>query len=172
MFGGPYNRLPYGRTYAIETLFTVNFESTTEVGARLSLEFPVTVVFESRTELGAPMTREIAFGAAIESATELFTQMTRERTFASAFSSFTELTASPVYSHIDTITFTGDFAPGDRLVIDTRTKTITLNGVNVLDKMDGDFFELIYGENALTYTDKEGNRNVLARVTHLDRYLY
>ncbi|AWB45266.1 hypothetical protein DCC85_14225 [Paenibacillus sp. CAA11] len=171
-FGGPFNRLPFNRPYSLETLFSAVFESLTEANGRLSVDFPVTVVFESASDLSVSLTREYEIIAAIESASELFTQLIRERSFTAPIQSSTEFIAKAVSTHVDKIAFTGDFRPGDRLVIDTRTKTITLNGVNVLDKMDGDFFELIFGANAITYTDNESVRSVLTRVTHRDRYLY
>lgn len=49
---------------------------------------------------------------------------------------------------------------------------ITKNGKNALHLMDGDFFDLVFGENKITYTDQEITRSVLARVTHRDKYLY
>ncbi|WP_379161388.1 hypothetical protein [Paenibacillus sp. sgz5001063] len=98
--------------------------------------------------------------------------MIRERLHAADIASATEVTVSVRYTHADRVTYTGDFAPGDRLVIDTRKQTITLNGVNVIHLLDGYFFDLVFGPNAITYVDTETSRNILTRITHRDRYLY
>ena len=172
MFGGPFNRSPFNRTASIETLFTVTFESATDINSRLNLEMAVAVIFETETEFDAGLTREIHFDAEIESATEILAQLIRERYMAATLESQTEISVKVTYSHVDEITFSGGFKPGDRLVIDTKRKTVTLNGQNALHMVDGDFFELIAGVNKLTYTDNVAARNILTRITHRDKYLY
>lgn len=172
MFRGPFNRLPFNRTTSLETFFTVTFESATEIDSRLNLEMAVVVVFESETEVDAPLTREIQFAAEIETATELLAQFIREMYLGANIESQTEISVTVTYSHVDEITFSGGFKPGDRLVIDTKRKTVTLNGQNALHMVDGNFFELISGVNKLTYTDNASARNILTRITHRDKYLY
>lgn len=172
MFGGPFDRSPFGRPYSVDTFLTVLFDSATSASAHLSVEFPVVVVFDSASSVGADLTREIPFAAAVQSATDIAAQMLRERLIAAGFASSTQVSASPTYTHTDALAFTGDFAPGDRLIIDTRTQTITLNGVNVMHLLDGDFFELERGVNVIKYADDEALRQILARFTHNDRYLY
>lgn len=171
MFSGPFDRSPFGRPYAVDTFLTALFDSTTSASAHLSVEFPVVVVFDSASAVGVDITREITFAADVQSATDLAAQMLRERLIAAGFASSTQVVASPTYAHVDMMSFTGDIAPGDRLVIDTRTQTITLNGVNVMHLLDGDFFELDRGVNVIKYGDDEVLRQILARFTHRDRYL-
>ncbi|MMZ59479.1 Phage tail protein [compost metagenome] len=143
------------------------------MSTRLSIDFPVVVTFESKTEMSASLTREIPFAAEIETATEMLAQMIRERVLlVGPIESATEFVVKVTHAHVDEITFNGGFKPGDVLVIDTRKQTITLNGENVIDKMGGDFFDLIYGANKLTYTDSEAARMIRTRITHRDKYLY
>jgi hypothetical protein len=172
MFGGAFGRLPYNRPFSVDAYFIVEVESATEVVSRVSVDMPVTVVFESATEFSAGMTREIPQAAAIESAMEFAASMVREMLRSATIESVSEFAVAVTLSHVNAITYSGNFAPGDRLVIDTRKQTVTLNGVNVLHLFDGDFFDLAYGLNTLTYKDAEAARNILTRITHRDRYLY
>ncbi|MFK7692852.1 phage distal tail protein [Paenibacillus sp. HJGM_3] len=69
------------------------------------------------------------------------------------------------------IEYTGVIAPGDRIVIDARTLTVTKNGVNALHEVSGDFFSLNLGENDILYKDSESNRSVIIRITHRDKFV-
>lgn len=68
--------------------------------------------------------------------------------------------------------FIGSFAPGDVVKIDSKTLEITLNGENVLHLVKKADFPIIQkGEQALIYSDKEGNRMVKVTVKWRDRWL-
>jgi hypothetical protein len=172
MFGGIFGRLPFDRSFTTDALFTVSIDSMAEVTSRINVDMPVTVICEALTEFNSAMVREITQAAAIESATETLTQMVREMLRAATVESVTEFNVNVTLSHVNVVSYTGNFAPGDRLVIDTRKQTVTLNGVNVLHLFNGDFFDLAYGLNTITYKDAEASRNILTRITHRDRYLY
>ncbi|MEK3987984.1 phage tail domain-containing protein [Paenibacillus sp. FSL R5-0636] len=98
--------------------------------------------------------------------------MIRERLHTAGIRSSTQFSAKVRYMHVDKLAFTGGFNPGDKLVIDVKKQTITLNGVNAIHLLDGDFFELGLGLNEVTYADNEAAREILTRITHRDRYLY
>lgn len=172
MFGGPFNRLPYNRPLTLEVLFSISFESESELSSRINLEIPLSVTIETESEMSVSMIRQLAFSATFESATEMLAQLTRERIFTATFESASEIVITVTNAHVDQLSFTGVFKPGDRLVIDTKKQTVTLNGENALHLIDGNFFELISGTNTLTYTDTATSRNILTRVTHSDKYLY
>ncbi|MCY9532988.1 phage tail family protein [Paenibacillus alvei] len=167
-----FNRAPFNRPYAIETFFTVTFGSATEVASRMSVDFPVAVVFDSATVIQTQMIREMPFAAEIDTATELLAQLVRERLLGATIGTSTEIIVNVSYSHVDELKFLGDFKPGDKLVIDTRKMTVTLNGQNAIHLFDGDFFELALGTNKLTYSDGESARSILTRITHRDKFLY
>ncbi|MNM99193.1 Phage tail protein [compost metagenome] len=167
-----FNRAPYNRPYVVETFFNVSISSLSEVAASLSADIAVAVVYEAQTEVTAQYIREIPYAPAIESATDMLAQMIRDRFVSAGISTSTELAVNVRWMHANSLTFTGGFNPGDKLIIDTKKQTITLNGVNVLHLLDGDFFGLIYGTNAIKYTDSESVRTILTRITHRDRYLY
>lgn len=67
--------------------------------------------------------------------------------------------------------YTGDFAPGDRIIISSDLLTVTLNGSNVMHLVTGDlpFFEP--GSNTLTYEDSEGTRQIKIRVYWHGRWI-
>lgn len=171
-FHSAFNRAPFNRPYVIQAFFNVTIASTTDVSARLNADFAVGLIYDSATEFNGAPTRDIPAAATFASATELLTQMIRERLHAAGFASSTQLTAHVRYMHVDSLTVTGDFDPGDKLVIDVKRQTITLNGVNAIHLLDGDFFELGLGLNTVTYADDEAAREILTRITHRDRYLY
>lgn len=172
MFGGAFNRLPFDRPFQQELSFSVNFDIITEVESKLNLDMAIPVVVEFITEFNSEMIREQSFGAEFETMFNFETTMVREQSYNALFELALEVQATVKYTHTNEIIFTGGFAPGERIVIDTKKMKITKNGQNALHLMDGDFFDLVFGENKITYTDQEITRSVLARVTHRDKYLY
>ncbi|WP_418041133.1 phage distal tail protein [Paenibacillus xylanilyticus] len=168
----PFNRAPFNRTISFEALFTVSVESATDLSARISVDFPVEVTFDSATDLTAEFIREMALGAEMTTATELLAQLVRERLFGASITTATDFVVNVTYSHVNEIAYSGDFKPGDVIVIDTKRQTIMINGETALHLMTGDFFDLVYGANKLTYRDSESARTVRTRVTHRDKYLY
>lgn len=72
---------------------------------------------------------------------------------------------------VDEIILTGEFKPGDQLIIDARNLTVRLNGQNALHMLQGDFFELNVGKNVIRYSDDQTSRDIRIRVTHHDRYV-
>jgi hypothetical protein len=168
----PFNRAPFNRTLSFEALFTVTVESATDLSTRISVDFPVTVTFESATDLSAEFTREMAMYAEISTATELLAQLVRERLFGASITTATDFVVNVTHAHVNEIAYSGDFKPGDVIVIDTKRQTVTINGDTALHLMTGDFFDLVYGANKITYRDTEAARTVRTRVTHRDKYLY
>lgn len=168
----PFNRAPFNRTVAIETFFSVSIDTATEFFGTLNGVFPVAVIFDTATEMTSQMIREMPFGAEIDTASELLAELIRQRLMSVGIDTATEVSVTLTHSHVDEIRFLGEFKPGDKLVIDTRKMTVTLNGQNAIHLFDGDFFELVLGTNKLTYTDGEAARTILTRITHRDKFLY
>ncbi|WP_059043924.1 phage distal tail protein [Paenibacillus rubinfantis] len=172
MFGGPFTRLPFNRPFSVETVFSVVFESDPGMDTRMNLDMAISASFDMETELAADMTREIRFVTLFEAASDMVVQMIRERLFAAGFHSETELAAKMSLYHVDSIEFTGEFKPGDKIIIDSEKFKITRNGDNVSNLYVGDFFDLNLGTNNLTWTDPATGRTVLIRITHRDKFLY
>ncbi|WP_314587932.1 phage distal tail protein [Paenibacillus terrigena] len=168
-----FNRSPFNHILAFETFLSVIFDSATDASAKLNVEIPVTIVIDTETDASTTLTNEIALvTGAIGTATELLTSIIRERMMRATIDTSTEFNVIITYTHVDKISFTGDLKPGDRLVIDTRNMTVTLNGQNAMHLVDGDFFSLVLGQNVVTYSDNETLRDILTRITHRDKYLY
>lgn len=72
---------------------------------------------------------------------------------------------------VKAITFSGSFTVGDVIVVDMDKYTVTLNGVNALNNISGNFFNLLPGQNEITYTDDSTDRTVKIIVTYRDRWL-
>ena len=86
------------------------------------------------------------------------------------------LAISSIYTHITKhkeykFDFTGAFAPGDEVKINTKTMQVTLNGVNALHLTDGAFPILTPGAQELVYMDNEGTRSVRITVQWRDKWL-
>ena len=69
------------------------------------------------------------------------------------------------------LSYLGNLAAGETLVIDIAKKTATLDGVNVLKDMSGTFYDLLAGANTITYEDSEGSRTLVVTVTYKDKWL-
>ena len=72
---------------------------------------------------------------------------------------------------VNSITYSGNFTIGSTILINMDKYTIKLNGQNALKDISGDFFELLPGENEITYTDDSTNRTVKIIVEYRDRLL-
>lgn len=168
----PFNRAPLNRKVELGDYFNIFITSSTLTTAILNADLEIFISYHNVTELSAPLIRELYQFIAIKSSTELLSSYVRERISSVDFVLKTEVNVSSVYSHLESVKFTGAFSPGDRIVIDTKARTVTLNGVNVLDRLAGDFISLVAGDNVITYEDQEPSRNILTRITHRDQYLY
>lgn len=172
MFGGAFNRIAFDGDFIPELTFGANFEGKTDFDSRMNLDMAITAMFEFVSELEATMVREQTYNADFQFMTGFEAAMVRERSIVALFEFKTELKAGVRYTHTDEFTFTGEFNPLERIIIDTKKMKITKNGQNVFHLHGGDFLELAFGENKITYTDSEGSRSVLTRVSHRDEYLF
>lgn len=168
----PFNLQPYNRAVVVEALMSVTFETSVDMKSRLSAEMTLSATISTATEVVSNYIREIPFSTTIDVSTEFISRLNSDMLLKANFEPRTELSVEIDYLHIDGITFTGEFKPGDKLIIDTKKMTVTLNGQNALHLVTGDFFDLILGTNKITYSDTEGTRNVLTRITHRDKFLY
>ena len=67
--------------------------------------------------------------------------------------------------------YSGDFAPGQRIKVDRDRLTVTLDGSNAMDKVDGEFPYFTAGPNAMIYSDSEADRKIKLRVLWRGRWL-
>jgi len=175
MFGGPFNRLPFNRpadfTRTIYGGGTMNVDVEVlesfirDIQSGGVVEVPIDVLGSfTRQMLGVP--------DAVDVVVEVQGSFIREfRAQPEPVDIIVEVLGEGYRNHFDSITFTGNFAPGEVIVIDSKMLTMTKNGQNALQDMTGDFFDLNLGGNQVTYTDDQGERNVLMRITHRDKFV-
>lgn len=172
MFGGPFNRQPFNRPLTMFVYGRAVLSAYTGVVAKSTVEVGGRAVLSGESSLHADFTREIHFAAQMDADSNMSATFVRERLQRAVMHGITSMQARGSRYHIDEIEFTGPFAPGDRIVIDSEKFKITRNGQNVSDLYEGDFFDLNLGENNLTWTDPATGRSILIRITHRDKFLY
>jgi len=175
MFGGPFNRLPFNRpadfTRTIYGGGTVNIDVEVlrcflrEMRSEPTIEVPVEV-------LGAFVRQMVGVPDEIEVTVEVQSSFTREfQSQPEPVNITVQVLGNGYRTHTDTITFTGIFAPGDKIIIDSDRLKMTKNGQNALEEMTGDFFDLNIGNNEIRYTDDQEERSILTRVTFPDKFV-
>lgn len=172
MFGGPFNRQPFNRPLTMFVYGRAVLSAYAGVVAKSTVEVGGRAVLSGESSLHADFTREIHFAAQMDTDSSMSAKFVRERLQRAVMHGITSMQARGRRYHIDEIEFTGPFAPGDRIVIDSEKFKITRNGQNVSDLYAGDFFDLNLGENNLTWTDPATGRSILIRITHRDKFLY
>ena len=68
-----------------------------------------------------------------------------------------------------TLKLSGDLAPGSVWEIDSKKMASEVDGSNVLDDIEGNFFDLPPGNSTLGYDDDEVGRDVVVKVTYTPR---
>ena len=168
---GPFGRLPFNRPFSVDVYGSFSIDLTGEVS--------VAAVMVASPTFDADLTAEMIFDAIrekigaflVEAVAELEVSGTRERTGQFAAEATVEVSFSAGRMHVDVIEFSGEFKPGDQIVIDNERLRFLLNNQNALHLMNGDFFDLNTGENEIIYTDNQSGRMVRMRITFRNRYV-
>jgi len=167
-----FNQSPFNRPgVATIILFSSAMSGAGVIDAVLNADMTVLADMSGAGLLEAVYIREIKCNSDMSGAGSLEAIYLRERNMQSSLSGAGSLAANLSKYHIDYIEFDGEFKPGDRIVIDSATLTVTINGQNALQQTSGDFFDLALGDNKITYTDTSGNRAVILRITHRDKFV-
>ncbi|MNI16976.1 hypothetical protein D3C73_703300 [compost metagenome] len=167
-----FNRLPFNRPYVLEVYLTINLNGVGGLTAKTKVEFTSKAKMSGVGTMTAAGIRELSFSAHMDGEGELLTVKINKEMFPKiVLAGIGTLAANIKKYHVDSIVFSGDFAPGDRIVLDSKELTAIKNGVSILDEIEGDFFDLVLGTNAIKYTDSESGRSVLVRITHRDKFV-
>ncbi|MEK3718884.1 phage distal tail protein [Paenibacillus sp. FSL R7-0333] len=168
---GSFNRIAFNREFSVFVFGSavLRGEGTLKAGANLIATGSVALHGEGN--LKASFVREVRFSAAMHGEGGLTAAFVRERLQRAVMHGVGTLKANGSRYHLDEIVFTGSFAPGDRIVIDSKNLTFTKNGQNALHMMQGDFFDLNLGSNNIVYTDPATGREVLIRITYRDKFI-
>jgi len=170
MIGG-FNRLPFNRTESVEIYGSFVIDAGGEVSVLANVVASPSFLADLSADVIFAAVREMFGRFIIESAAEVEASGTRERTGQFAIDATLEVSFSAGRYHVDVIEFSGQFRPGDRIVIDNEHLKFTINGQNALHLMSGEFFDLNTGTNGLIYTDDQSGRTVRMRITFRDRYV-
>jgi len=168
---GAFNRLPFNRVASVDIFGGFVIEVSGDVLVWANIEAHGGFVADLSADVVFEAFREQFGRFVLDAISEVDFSATRERTGRFTVEANLEVSFSAGRYHVDHIEFTGEFKPGDRIVIDGEKLKATLNGENALHMMQGDFFDLITGRNELVYTDDRTGRTVRMRITFKDRFV-
>lgn len=168
---GAFNRTPFNRIASVDVLGGFVIEASGDVLVWANIEAHDGFVADLSADVVFEAFREQFSRFVLDAISEVGFSATRERIGRFAVEANLEVSFSAGRYHVDHIEFTGEFKPGDRIVIDGERLKLTLNGENALHMMQGDFFDLNTGENEIIYTDNQSGRTVRMRITFRDRYV-
>ncbi|SDC70198.1 Phage tail protein [Paenibacillus sp. UNCCL117] len=168
---GFYNRMPFNRFAVVDIYAAVRIDGFGDLTVRTVAEMYTGARIDGRGDLQADATREIFFAITMDGQGDLSATISREIFQGAIIDGQGDLSADARRYHVDVLEFTGNFAPGDKIVIDSKQLSVTKNGVNILHNFTGDFFNLNVGSNDFLYQDTAAGRSVLIRITHRDKFV-
>jgi hypothetical protein len=169
---GGFNQLGFNQQASSDVLVSVRLSGRAGIKTAASIDISASAHISGRASVVADFIREIAQTVHVSGQASLSATLMRERNVSAHLSGNARLTANAAKYHVDSIEYTGDFEPGEKIVINAKDLTFSKDGQNAINEMIGDFFDLNPGVNELQYTDPETGRTLLVRITHRDRYLY
>lgn len=166
-----FNQMPFNRSLTVEIYGSFEIDLDLNVLMTGNLEIHEGFDISNELEVDLESIRERLGMFVIDQALDVEFDATRERYGTFEIQGNLDLQFEAGRYHVDHIEFTGQFRPGDRIVIDSNTLKMTINGQNALHLMKGDFFDLNTGSNELIYTDNQSGRTVRMRITHKDKFV-
>ncbi|GIQ63726.1 hypothetical protein PACILC2_22940 [Paenibacillus cisolokensis] len=164
-----FGRTAFNREFSVDVFASAIFHGVATFITEPVIDGLFSARFDGEGTFDAPLVREIYFTASIDGIGEMSGSYVRERFGNATFNGVATFTADGGRYRVEYIEITGGFAPGDKIVIDTKKLKVTKNGV--IAPYNGDFFEINPGTNTIIYTDPATSRNVKLRLTHRDRFM-
>ncbi|AIQ69525.1 phage distal tail protein [Paenibacillus graminis] len=168
---GSFNRIAFNREFSVFVFGSAVLQGEGVLKAGANVIATGSAGIQGQGGLKATFIREIMFAAALSGAGDLKGSFIRELSQQAVLHGIGKLLGNGSRFHIDEINFSGTFAPGDRIIIDSKNLTFTKNSQNALHMMQGDFFDLNLGDNNIVYTDPATGRSVLLRITYRDKFI-
>lgn len=168
----PYNRATYNRKarFVFEWTATANAESGSG-GAVLIIRY-LTAEAEAETSASGVIVRVLLPSGAAEAVAEAIAAYIRIRFFEGEAEAISTASGSALSTYgQEVLTVAGvNMVAGDELIIDTEHMTVTLNGVNIVDKVSDAsvFFKLMSGVNDIIV---EGGTTADVKILWKDRWL-
>lgn len=168
---GSFNRIAFNREFSVFLFGSAVLRGDGVLKAGSNVIATGSVLLKGEGSIKASFVREIGFSAVMQGDGRMTAELIRERLQQAIMHGIGTLKASGSRYHLDEIVFTGSFAPGDRIIIDSKNLTFTKNGQNALHMMQGEFFDLNLGHNKIVYTDPATGREILIRITYRDKFV-
>ena len=168
---GSFNRIAFNREFSVFVFGSAVLSGEGNLKAGANIIATGSASLQGEGGLKATFVREILFAAKMSGEGGMKATFIRERLHQAIMHGIGTLKANGSRYHLDEIVFTGSFAPGDRIVIDSKNLTFTKNGLNALHMMQGNFFDLNLGGNNIVYTDPATSREILIRITYRDKFV-
>jgi len=166
-----FNLTPFNRLFTVDVFGSFVLEGDGELTVTANVTIQPSFDLDGAGDLVFAAVRD-RFGAfVLEGLGDLNVTAIRERYGGFVLQGNGELSFTAGRYHVDYIEFSGQFKPGDQIVLDSNALKMTLNGTNALHLMNGDFFDLNTGTNELIYTDNQTGRTVRIRVTYRDKFV-
>jgi hypothetical protein len=162
--------MPFTRPFSVDILLSATLDGSGTITASLTMDLTMSAKLDGAGGLVGDFIRELFIAAELDGIGTMDVQMIRERLMTAAMNGEGSLQGDLSRYRVESITVTGPFAPGDKMVIDAGKLRTTKNGLPAA--YSGDFFDLHPGQNTMTYTDQASGRAVQIRITHRDKYLY
>ena len=163
--------MPFNRPESVEIYGSFVIDAGGEVSVLANVVASPSFLADLSADVIFAAVRERFGQFLVDASAEIEASGTRERTGQFMIEAMLEMSFSAGRYHVEVIEFTGEFKPGDQIIIDNERLRFLLNGQNALHLMQGDFFDLNTGENELTYTDDQSGRTMRMRITFRDRYV-
>lgn len=167
----PFNNTAFNRPTTTDVIMSVSFDGAAEAAFTGNADFTSSVVITGEGEMTAVFVREIYPRATMDGEGAFTAQFVREIYPAVTMPGLAEMKAKATFTHVDELHFLGDFKPGDKIVMDSKNLTVTLNGQNALQMVEGDLLDLVLGKNLITYKDAESSRTIQMQITRRDKFV-
>jgi hypothetical protein len=168
---GAFNRTAFNREFSVFVYANATMDGDGGMTVTGNMEFFPAATMDGSGSMTAAPIRELYFTATMDGIGEMSAAAIRDRFGSAIMNAVGELSANGSRFRVEQIIITGLFAPGDFIVIDSKNLLLTHNGANALHEMEGDFFELVLGDNVIKYQDTAADRSVLIRFTHRDKFV-
>lgn len=166
----PYNRAPYNRKARFIFEWTATASAESESGGALLIIRYLSGGAQAESGASGVIVRGKLFFGEATAIGEALGDYIRTLFFSGAAEAVTTSEGAGVSTYgQEVMTVAGvDMRPGDELIIDTEHMTVTLNGVNIVDRVKDDsiFFKLKSGSNDIVV---EGGTTADIRILWKDR---
>lgn len=153
----PFNRTAHNRSASLTFRWSATVHGETESSGLISLEFRLNGSADAVSQGAATLVCVLLPSALAEAEAVALGDYIRTRFLETVAHAESEAhgTQVSVYELITIVLNDLNMKAGDLLVIDTEHMTVTLNGINVVDKIpdDSGFFDLNSGDNQITISD-------------------